>query len=404
MKRLFVLALSFMMVLSVTPIFADEVPVQAGAGKKIITYLPCWGSKPWTVDDIQGDKLTHVYLSFARINNDFEISDTEMRIHTVGGEYAMPDIVSERMIIDETWDKVAQLQKKYPHLKFIVAVGGWEAEGFSDMAANAANREIFADSVVKYIRDHKLDGVDLDWEYPVNGAWGVIKSRPEDKENFTALITLLREKLGEDKEVSFCANVSTWFFDAVELDKLVPIVDSVNLMTYDMRGNWEASAFHSAALYRNPEEPQDWGLSVAETVDRFLEHVPADKLVVGVPTYGKEFRNVEAGPNGDGLFQPFMTDDEGNMVTDKGTWVSSIPYAKLKAYFVNKNGFTRYWDDVAKAPYLYDGQTFISYDDVEAVKAKSEYIKEKDLAGIMYWEYVNDIDGELLTVMSDTLR
>lgn len=408
MKRLFALVLSLVMLVGVTPVFGEETVKTEGAKeKKVITYLPCWGSKGWEVKDIQGDKLTHAFLSFARINNDFEISDTEVRIHTEGGhvEYAMPDIVSAEMIIPETWGKVAELQKLYPDMKFIIAVGGWAAEGFSGMVANAANREIFVDSVVDYVRKHNLDGVDLDWEYPVNGAWGVIENRPEDTENFTALIKLLREKLGDDKEISFCANVSTWFFDAVELDKVVPLVDSVNLMTYDMRGPWEASAFHAAGLFRNPEEPQDWGLSVAETVDRFLAHVPADKLVVGVPTYGKEFRNIEAGEKGDGLFQPFKTDDEGEAVKDKFSWRgSSIPYATLNKYFVNKNGFKRHWDDVAKAPYLFDGQTFISYDDAESIGAKAEYIKEKKLAGIMYWEYVNDIDGELLTVMSDILK
>lgn len=398
MKKLLTLILSVAMLLTACPVFAKGVAVPENE-KKIITYLPCWESKPWEVEDIQGDKLTHIYLSFARINNDFEISDQEMRIHTVGGEKALPDIVSTDMIVEETWEKVAQLKEKYPHLKILIAVGGWEAEGFSDMAASAPTREIFADSVVKYIEEHDLDGIDLDWEYPVNGAWGVIKSREEDKENFTSLITLLREKLGEDKEISFCANVSGWFLEAVELDKLVPIIDSVNIMAYDMRGNWEASAFHSSALYRNPEEPQDWGLSVAETVDRFLDAgVPADKLIVGVPTYGKEYRNVAPGEKGDGLFQPFISE------TDKGTWVSSIPYGKIRDYYVNKNGFTRYFDDVAKAPYLYDGKTFVSYDDAESIKAKCEYIKEKDLAGMMYWEYVNDIDGELLTVMSEGLK
>lgn len=406
-NKLLALALSLTMMMGVTPVFGQEVAATqtAKVDQKVITYLPCWGSKEWKVEDIKGDKLTHAFLSFARINNNFEISDTEVRISTEGGAYAMPDIVSSEMIIPETWDKVAKLKKAYPDLKMIIAVGGWEAEGFSDMAANPANRAVFVDSVVNYVKKHNLDGVDLDWEYPVNGAWGVIKARPEDKENFTALIKLLREKLGNDKEISFCANVSTWFFDAVELDKVVPLVDSVNLMTYDMRGPWEASAFHSAGLFRNPAEPQDWGLSVAETVDLFLAHVPADKLVVGVPTYGKEYRNIEAGPNGDGLFQPFVTDEEGNMVTDKFTWRgSSIPYEILNKYFVNKNGFKRYWDDVAKAPYLYDGQTFISYDDAQSIGEKAKYIKEKNLGGIMYWEYVNDIDGDLLTVMSDILR
>lgn len=391
-----------MMGIGATPVLADDTVEE---GQKVVSYLPCWESRPWDVEDIDGDNLTHVYLSFARINNDFEISNEEMRISTVGGQYEMPDIVSADMIIDETWDKVDALKEKYPHLKVIVAVGGWEADGFSDMAANAANREIFVDSVVKYINEHNLDGIDIDWEYQVNGAWGVIDARPEDKENFTALIALLREKLGPDKEISFCANVSGWFFDAVELEKLVPLVDTVNLMTYDMHGNWDDKAYHHAALYPNPNDPVvHWGLTVSETVDRFLQYVPAEKLLVGVPTYGKEFRNILPGENGDGLFQPFATDAEGNKVADTGTWRSSIPYAKLRDYFVDNNGFTRYWDDAAKAPYLYDGQTFISYEDAESIRAKSEYIKEKDLAGIMYWEYVNDIDGDLLSVMAEVLR
>lgn len=410
MKKLLATLLASTMVFTtgVTTVAASEVAA-VKEGKKVITYLPCWESKSWEVEDIQGDKLTHVLLSFARIDNGFKISDKEVRIHTEGGEYAMPDLISAEMIMEETWDKVAQLQEKYPHLKFIVAVGGWEAEGFSDMAASAATREIFVDSVVEYVKEHKLDGIDLDWEYPVGPPWGghPIETRTADKDNFTELVKLLRQKLGEEQEISFCANVSGWFLDAIDFDAVTPLVDSVNIMSYDMHGSWDDKAFHHSPLYPNPNDPVvTWGLSDAETVQRFIARgVPAEKLVLGYPAYGKEFHGITAGEKGDGLFQPFAADAEGKLIDEKALWRGgSIPYSVLKEYYIGKNGFVRYWDDASKVPYLYDGKTFITYEDAESLALQAAYVKEQGLAGMMYWEYVNDIDGELLTVVHDSLK
>ena len=62
-------------------------------------------------------------------------------------------------------------------------------------------------------------------------------------------------------------------------------------------------------------------------------------------------------------------------------------YGDLLADYVDKNGFVRYWDDEAKAPWLFDGKTFISYEDTESMAAKIAYVKEKGLCGVMYWEY-----------------
>ncbi len=376
--------------MSSEPVDSAEKVVAQATDQKIMAYLPTWTGKEWTVDDIQGEKLTHLLISFARINNEFEISDYDVRIPDV------PDTVSSQMIQADDWEEIAKVQEKYPHIKMIVAVGGWGGEGFSDMAATPAGRQIFVDSVVDYIEEHDLDGIDLDWEYPVNGGWGVIKSRPEDKENFTTLIELLREKLGEDKEISFCANVSGWFLDVIEFDKVTPLVDSINVMAYDYHGSWDTQTFHHSNLFINPDDPvADWGLSSNAAIQRFIDAgVPAEKLVMGAAAYGREFHKAKPGPNGDGLFQEF----------EEVVWRDGfIPYQKLKEYFINKNGFKRYWDDAAKAPYLYDGETFISYDDPESVALKAQYVKDNNLHGIMYWEYVNDIDGDLLTPMYETL-
>lgn len=406
-KNVFTLIFTLAMFFSLGTIAYGSQTEEVKKDKVVAAYLPCWDSRAWSVEDIDGENLTHVYLSFARIDNGFKINDREYRIYTEGGEYPLPDIVSATMIIEETWDKVKILQEKYPDLKFIVAVGGWEAEGFSDMAASAPTRQIFVDSVVDYVKEHNLDGIDLDWEYPVNGAWGVIDTRPEDKDNFTELIKLLRQELGEEKEISFCASVGGWFLDCIDFEKVVPLVNTINIMAYDMHGSWDVNAGHQSALYPNPNDPVvTWGLTGSEAATRLIDKgVPANKLLLGFPAYGKQFVGVKAGENGNGLFQEFALDEEGNPLVKKTIWRgSNIPYNVLKEYYIDKFGYIRYWDDASKVPYLYNGDTFITYDDIESVKYKAEYVNENDLAGVMYWEYVNDVDGDLLKSVSEVLN
>ncbi|CEP78394.1 chitinase [Defluviitoga tunisiensis] len=358
---------------------------------KIIAYLPCWVGKDWIAEDIQGDKLTHLYLAFARINNEFKISNHDVRIPGV------PDTVSSQTIIDSIWEEVRRVQKKYPDLKIIVAVGGWGADGFSDMAATKATREIFVDSVVEYLKKYNLDGIDIDWEYPVDGGGGTIEARKEDKENFTEVIKLLRKKLGEDKEISFCTNVSGWFLDVIEWEEVVPLVNSINVMGYDYQGPWSENTAHHSNLYINPQDPvAHWGLSSDAAIKRFINRgIPAEKLVLGFPAYGREFHGAQPGENGDGLFQKYQ-----DTIWPGG----SIPYTILKQYYVNKNNFKRFWDDDAKVPYLYDGETFITYEDPQSVAEKARYVKEMDLGGIMYWEYVDDIENDLLNSAYETLK
>jgi len=64
------------------------------------------------------------------------------------------------------------------------------------------------------------------------------------------------------------------------------------------------------------------------------------------------------------------------------------------------SGFTRYWDDAAKAPILYhptlNGGTFVSYCDQEQLKYQVAYAKENGLGGVFYWEYANDMEADLL--------
>ena len=92
-----------------------------------------------------------------------------------------------------------------------------------------------------------------------------------------------------------------------------------------------------------------------------------------------------------GLYQPAIAPARGGGFTF------------LKDSLINKNGFARYWDTLAAAPYLFNSEKkiFISYDDEESVKRKCEYVKQRHLAGAMFWEYASDKKEYLLRVMAD---
>ena len=115
-------------------------------------------------------KLTHVNFAFANV---------------VGGR-----VVEGSTRDAENLKVLTGLRQDYPHLKVLVSVGGWTwSKGFSDAALTARSRRVFADSAVEFVKRHDLDGLDVDWEYPGLPGDGN-PHRPEDKENFTALMTL----------------------------------------------------------------------------------------------------------------------------------------------------------------------------------------------------------------------
>jgi len=85
------------------------------------------------------------------------------------------------------FERFVSLRNKWPHLKILLAVGGWAEGGqkYSDMVSEPFKREIFIRSVMALLRRYKFDGFDLDWEYP--GATDR-QGKYSDKENFLSLV------------------------------------------------------------------------------------------------------------------------------------------------------------------------------------------------------------------------
>jgi chitinase len=132
--------------------------------------------------------------------------------------------------------------------------------------------------------------------------------------------------------------------------------------------------------------------SEASVKQHLAAGIAPGKLVMGVAFYGRSFSGVR--PENNGLYQPY------------DRYAGQYSYSVLTRDLINKQGFQRFWDDAAKAPYLWnaDSATFITYDDPASLKAKAEFVKAHHLGGMMYWENAHDLDGLLLSTIFDSLR
>ena len=329
-------------------------------------------------DEIAFEKLTHINYAFADIRDGKIIEGFEFDA--------------------ENFKILNGLKSKNPGLKILISVGGWTWSGnFSDMALTKANRQKFIDSSIEFIQRHQLDGIDLDWEYPGLPGMGNTH-RKEDKKNFTRLLKQFRKSLDElgnaDQKhylLTIAAGAFEDYLNHTEMKKAQRYLDFVNIMTYDFTGAWNPKTGHHSNLYASSFDPE--GNSCNKAVSMFMQRgVPAEKIVLGVPFYGRGWQEVN--PQQNGLYQ------------DARGLEGDFSYKSLVEKFINKSGFVRLWDESARSPFLWNGNDskFITYDDPASLNEKCEYIKKNGLRGVLFWEYHADNNNELLNTLFQSLK
>lgn len=353
----------------------SSLPRQKPDDKVIIGYVfP--GDSVIDPGDIDAGQLTHINYAFANIKDGKIVEGFD----SDSANYAA----------------LNELKADNPSLKILVSVGGWTwSEGFSDMALTSESRARFIESAVDFLLEYDLDGLDLDWEYPgLPGAGNVY--RAEDKENFTLLLKESREALdalGDEKDylLTIAAGAQPDYVEATNMDEAARYLDMVNLMTYDFTGEWDPRTGHHSGLF--PSDHIDKGNSTVEAVERFKEAgVPPEKLVVGVPFYGRGWKDVE--PVNNGLGQP-----------GEGHRHIRLWYEDIINTYIPDPSFESHWDETAGVPYLYSEEKgiFITYEDPRSIEQKCRYIRENDLKGVMFWQYFADYEEELLSAVYQSL-
>lgn len=347
-----------------------------------VGYYAAWarysGFSPAKLDP---NSLTHINYAFANIGSDLKI--------TLG----YPDIDEKNI------QELNDLKKRNSKLKTLIAVGGWSwSAKFSDAALTDTSRKTFADSIVDFIVKYGFDGVDIDWEYPVSGGLSTNGRRPEDKQNFTLLMKLLREKLdargakdGKQYLLTFAGAAGEWYLNNIEPGKLGQYVDYVNLMTYDFHGTWEDKTDFVAPLYVDTSLPgAAYKAGVASSIEAWIKSgISKAKLNMGIPFYGYIYKSVAA--TNDGLNQTYSGG-------------ASISYANIAANYLKDSSYTRFFHPISKAPWLFNGSTFITYEDEESIAHKAEYIRQLGLGGAMIWEISQDSNSILLKALMKELN
>jgi chitinase len=331
-------------------------------------------------ETIDATQLTHINYAFVNIKDNKAFLDNEAR-----------DV--------ENFKRLNTLKQKNPALQILISIGGWSwSENFSDAVLTPALRKDFAVSAVDIIRKHKLDGVDIDWEYPgIPGEEGNVY-RTEDKENFTLMFEALRKELdileketGKKKLLTTATGGFASFLNQTDMGKAQVYLDYINLMTYDYHPS--KIAVHHTNLY-------DSKLNLSQnSADKAIKAymaagVPSSKIVIGLAFYGRNYKvqanaqkglgdSIVRGPNSYGRGFTFMKDS-----------------------LINQKGFIAYRDEEAKASYMFNADTkqFISYDDEWSVANKCAYVLEHKLGGVMFWEYHSDRKGYLLNQITKSFK
>ncbi len=385
------------------------------AQKRIIGYFVSWGVyvRNYHVANIPAAQVTHINYAFAKITNG--------RI-ALGDPYAD----TQKFYPGDSWapgalrgcfHQLQILKKKFTHLKVLISIGGWTWSGkFSDAVLTAASRRTFAASIVNFLTKYGFfDGVDIDWEYPGGGGKPGNISRPQDPKNFTLFLAELRKQLnalggvtGRKYLLTIAAPADSLKIARLETAKLHPLLDWINIMSYDFHGPWKGvpdpvTNFHTP-LYPVQGDPTPapyrTTFNVSRAVHEYLRRgVPREKLNMGLAFYGRGFGGVTGGRNG--LFAKYSGP------APMGTWEKGVfDYTDLKNNYIGKAGFQAFRHAEARVPWIYNPSraVMISYDDPRSITEKAWYIRSHGLGGAMFWEFSCDRKRDLLSPLSRILR
>ncbi|KAK3393620.1 glycoside hydrolase family 18 protein [Podospora didyma] len=344
-------------------------------------YFTNWGiyGADYQPQQLPASQITQVLYAFADIASDGEVKTSD--------SYA--DL--QKHYPTDSWNDQGNnaygcvkqlyiLKKKNRKMKVLLSIGGWTySPKFPPVAATESGRQRFCSSAVRLVQDWGFDGLDIDWEYPVNA---------KEAQDFVLLLQTCRQALdayaaqhaqGYRFLITIAAPAGSQHYTVMDLAGMDPWIDAWHLMAYDYAGSWDSTSGHQSNLYANGQNPQSTKFSTESAVrDYIMRGIPADKIVLGLPLYGRAF---EATP---GLGQPYNGIGPGSI--QSGVWL----YRDLP-----RPGAQELYDDVAKASYSYDpnGKELISYDTVTSALIKAQYLVKRGLGGAVFWEASGDKSG-----------
>ncbi len=374
-----------------------KVPLlrQSNARHMVVGYFPQWGiyySQPYYVKTMVANgsaaRLDQINYSQGSVSGGHcAIADANADLNT---PYTAETSVSGRADDPNSpfrgyFHQLKELKRRYPKLKVLISLEG-KASDFAIDALPENRHGFVASCVDKFIRGHfapginepgLFDGFDVDWESP----------QAADAANFHALLDEFRQQMNAVRpglRLSIAVGASPEMLPGTNFAAIASLVDQVGVMNYDYAGPWNATTGFLAPLFSNSHAG-----SIERSIASYKAHgVPERKLLMGVPFYGYSWTEVSRTNNG--LFQPGSADH------------ADQPYSYIRTLAELSS---KYRDRRSQAPWLFDGQTFWTYEDPVSVRYKVSYARHQRLGGVMIWELSQDTnDAELLSMVYRSLH
>lgn len=285
----------------------------------------------------------------------------------------------------DSYDEVLALREKNPDLQVLLAIGGWAfgSTPFKELTSNVFRMNQFVYEAIDFLREYQFNGLDgktynytfelfsifflsVDWEYP-RGA--------DDRKAYVDLLRELRVAFEGEAKTSgqprllLTAAVPASFeaiaagYDVPEISKYL---DFINIMTYDFHGQWERQVGHNSPLY--PLESAS-GHQKKLTVDYSAREwvkqgAPKEKLLIGMPTYGRSFTLVN-----ETQFDIGAPASGGGAVGKFTNEAGFLSYYEVCTFLAQTNT-TLVWDSEQQVPFAYRKDQWVGFDDERSLKTK----------------------------------
>lgn len=276
-----------------------------------------------------------------------------------------------------------ELKKKNRNLKLLLSIGGWtysQAGKFKNPASTDSSRQAFANSAVQIMADWGMDGIDIDWEYPVN---------KEEGKNFVLLLRACRmaldnyakkHKQSYHYELTVAASAGSSHYNLQDLKAMDAYLDAWHLMTYDYAGTWDTTTGHQANVFKDPNNKAATKFDSDSAIRDYISRgIAPNKIVFGLPLYGRAFGNAQ------GLGKSYSGPGKGPL--EAGMWLyKDLPRPGAKSYFDKRVGATHSFDSSTRE--------LVSFDGPKSANFKAQYIIKKGLGGSFFWDASGDKKGD----------
>jgi len=364
--------------LKVVLVCALLATVRASADYIVGGYFPNWSAglacRGLPVSAFNSSPYTHIWYAFGSVTNGTWAP-------TAGGDENPGGVLTQ----------LVDLKKTHTNLKVSISFGGWgQSDYFYPIAASSANRQKFISNVIPWLRSHNLDGVDLDWEFPAG----------QDAQNFATLLADFRTAINAEHAHSgkppllltiasygWAENLTDWPIAA-----MAQSLDWFNVMTYEDHQPW-----NSAPTGINAPINSDDGRDITTVINGYLAlGVPPSKLLLGAPTFAHTW--VLADPSKTYVGAPAVGD--GAPPGECTQTTGDLAYFEVETLI--SQGATVVWDAKSQTPYLYQGTTWVSYENPASFAVKAQFVKSKHLRGLFVWDIDEDDNNALINSVVTT--